>query len=184
MGLVNSYLGLPYTRDERVESAIANNSAERGGRFAYFMQILGQTYINLGQCDRAISLLQKALEFAKSGHYKQVEGRILTGMAEIYRLRGDFQQANACHASAADLLEQIGAKCDLAEALLQQALTEREMGNAIASQEHFARSIQLFEALQSPKQIEKVTARMARSDRLKLSPQESDRHVDGDNAQL
>jgi tetratricopeptide (TPR) repeat protein len=149
---VNSCLGLPQELDELPQIAIAAPS----GRFAYFMQILAQTYINLGCGDLAMPLLQKALAFAETGHYQQIQARILTSMAEIHRNWGDFENAIACHVSAIDLLERIGAKCDLAEALFQQGISDREMGNLTASQVNFARSIAIFQILKAPKQVEKV----------------------------
>jgi tetratricopeptide (TPR) repeat protein len=153
---VNSYLGLPQTIDELPQIAIAAHSVERVGRFAYFMQILGQTYINLGQWDLAMPLLQKALAFAETGHYQQIKARILTSMAEIHRNKDDFENAIACHVSAIDLLERIGAQCDLAEALFQQGITDRVVGNLTASQESFGLSLAIFQILKAPRQVEKV----------------------------
>jgi tetratricopeptide (TPR) repeat protein len=153
---VNSYLGLPQTMNELPKTVITAQSEEQAGRFAYFMQILGQTYVNLGQFNHAMPLLQKALAFAEIGHYKQIQARILTGMAEIYRNWGDFERAIACHTKAIDLLERIGAKCDLAEALFQQGITDRAMGDAKTSQANLARSMQLFQIMKAPRQVEKV----------------------------
>jgi tetratricopeptide (TPR) repeat protein len=142
--------------DELTQTTMRAQSEEQGGSFAYFIQILGQTYVNLGQFNHAMSLFEKAFAFAEMGHYQQIQARILTGMAEIYRHWGDFVRAMTCHTTAIDLLDRIGAKCDLAEALLQQGITYQAMGETNMSQSNFTHAMQLFQAMNAPRQVEKV----------------------------
>ncbi|MEP0876832.1 tetratricopeptide repeat protein [Funiculus sociatus GB2-M2] len=59
------------------------------------------------------------------------------------------------------MLDKIGAKCDLAEAYYQLALTYQQMGDAEKSQTNFQEAIQLFEEMETPKQVEKVRRTMA-----------------------
>jgi tetratricopeptide (TPR) repeat protein len=153
---VKSYLGLPQPLENLTNTVMTAQPEQQGGQFAYFTQILGQTYINLGRFHQAMPLLQKAFAFAEAGHYHQIQARILTGMAIIQRHGQNFEQAITCHTQAIDLLERIGAKCDLAEALFQQGLTYRALGDTSLSEANFAQALQLFETMQAPRQVEKV----------------------------
>jgi tetratricopeptide (TPR) repeat protein len=136
-------------------TAIAAQCQEQTGRFTYFMQILGQTYVNEGRFDLAMALFQTALAFAEADRYIQIQDRILTGMAEIYRNGNDFEPALASHANAIDLLERIGAKCDLAEALFQQGIIYRAMSDASTSQANFVKAMELFQIVKASLQVQK-----------------------------
>ena len=92
---------------------------EYTGRFAYFIQILGQTYANLGDLTIAANLYQRAIAFAEESHYLQVKAKALSGLAECDRRQSDLDIALPRHREAIRLLEEIGAKCDLAEAHYQ-----------------------------------------------------------------
>ncbi|MEH1786277.1 MAG: tetratricopeptide repeat protein [Nostoc sp.] len=159
--MVYSYLGL---RD--ASSALANVAyqnitneklVEQTGRFVYFMQILGQTYVNLGEFSQANQIFQQALTFAEESHYMQVKAKTLNGLAEIHRQQTDFALALANHTEAIELLDKIGAKCDLAEAYFQLGLTNQKMAKPDENQMNFNRAIQLFTEIKAPKQVEKVS---------------------------
>ncbi|MBD2726834.1 tetratricopeptide repeat protein [Nostoc sp. FACHB-892] len=161
LALVYSYLGL---RD--ASSALANVAyqnitneklVEQTGRFVYFMQILGQTYVNLGDFYRANQILHQALTFAEESHYMQVKAKTLNGLAEIHRQQADFALALTHHTEAIELLDIIGAKCDLAEAYFQLGLTYQKMAKPDESQMNFNRAIQLFTEIKAPKQVEKIS---------------------------
>ena len=126
------------------------------GRFAYFIQILGQTYANLTQFDRAQDLYNRAIAFAEASHYLQVKARALSGLAEICRYRKDYTQALQWHQDSIHLLDQIGAKCDLAEAYVQLGLTEAQLGSRDRSQSHFQHAIQLFQDMSLPHQVQRI----------------------------
>jgi tetratricopeptide (TPR) repeat protein len=153
---VQSYLGLAQPLDNLANPMLIPQPEQQGGQFAYFTQILGQTYINLGQFYPAMPLLETALTFSEAGYYQQIQARILTSMAAIHRHWHNFDHAIACHTQAIDLLERIGAKCDLAEALFQQGLTYQALGESSASQANFTQALQLFGIMQAPRQVEKV----------------------------
>ncbi|MBD2245670.1 tetratricopeptide repeat protein [Nostoc sp. FACHB-888] len=161
LALVYSYLGL---RD--ASSALANVAyqnitneklVEQTGRFVYFMQILGQTYVNLGDFYKANQILHQALTFAEKSHYMQVKAKTLNGLAEIHRQQADFALAFTHHTEAIELLDTIGAKCDLAEAYFQLGLTYQKMAKPDESQMNFNRAIQLFTEIKAPKQVEKIS---------------------------
>ncbi|GAB1539573.1 NB-ARC domain-containing protein [Scytonema sp. NUACC21] len=160
LALVNSDLGVrdkAYSLAEVAYQAIAiQKLVEQTGRFAYFIQILGQTYVNLGDFTKADEMFSKALTFAEESHYTQVKAKTLCGMAEIHRQQANFELAVANHLEAIELLEKIGARCDLAVAHFQLGITYSKMKKQKNSKTHFDRAIRLFAEMQAPKQIEKV----------------------------
>ncbi|MBD0343466.1 MAG: tetratricopeptide repeat protein, partial [Coleofasciculus sp. Co-bin14] len=81
-------------------------------------------------------------------------------LAQLYREQGEFETALLNHAEAIKLLDKIGAKCDLAEAYYQLGLTYQKMGEAQKSHKNFDKAIQLFSAMEAPKQVEKVRQAM------------------------
>ncbi|QMS88497.1 tetratricopeptide repeat protein [Nostoc edaphicum CCNP1411] len=160
LALVYSYLGLRDASYQLADVAYQNITNERlveqTGRFVYFMQILGQTYVNLGDFSQANQIFHQALTFAEESHYMQVKAKTLNGLAEIHRQQTDFALALANHTEAIELLDKIGAKCDLAEAYFQLGLTNQKMAKSDESQINFNRAIQLFTEIKAPKQVEKI----------------------------
>ncbi|MBD2612460.1 ATP-binding protein [Nostoc punctiforme FACHB-252] len=160
LALVYSYLGLreaSYQLADVVYENLTNPKlVEHTGRFAYFIQILGQTYVNLGEFHRANQMLNQALTFAEESHYMQVKAKTLNGLAEIHRHQANFDLALANHIEAIELLEKIGAKCDLAEAYFQLGLTYQKMAKPDESQSNFHQAMQLFTEIQAPKQVERI----------------------------
>ncbi|WP_315788261.1 NB-ARC domain-containing protein [Fischerella sp. JS2] len=161
LSLVYSYLGR-YEASYRLADAIYHSITtesllKQTGRFAYFIQILGQTYVNLGDFTKAKELFTIALNCAEESHYMQVKAKTLNGLAEIHRQQTKYELALTQHLAAIDLLEKIGAKCDLAIAYLQLALTTQSIGNLHESKVNFDKAIQLFTEMNAPKQIEKIT---------------------------
>ncbi|MEH2231449.1 MAG: tetratricopeptide repeat protein [Nostoc sp.] len=160
LALVYSYLGLRDPSYQLADVAYQNITkeklVERTGRFVYFMQILGQTYVNLGEFSQANQIFHQALTFAEESHYMQVKAKTLNGLAEIHQQQTDFALAIANHTEAIELLDKIGAKCDLAEAYFQLGLTNQNMSKPDESQINFDRAIQLFTEIKAPKQVEKV----------------------------
>ncbi|ELS04795.1 ATPase [Xenococcus sp. PCC 7305] len=161
LALVKSYLEPDPEIYQNIGSfveAIINNESNQynTGRFAYFMQILGQTLINLGRAESAHKLLSSAIAFAQEIDYVQVRAKSLTGLAIIYRQNYDFTSAQTGHQEAIKLLENIGAKCDLAEAYLQFAITLRQANNSEQSVIFFQQARDLFQQLEAPKQLERI----------------------------
>lgn len=160
LALVNSYLGLDDSSQALADVAyqnITNEKLVKTGRFAYFMQILGQTYINLDDFTRAREMFEQALTFAEASHYMQVKAKTLNSLAEIHRQHQDYQLALTQHQEAIQLLEKIGAKCDLAEAYFQLSLTYQKMSISHESKINFNRAIQLFTEIKAPKQVAKMS---------------------------
>jgi tetratricopeptide (TPR) repeat protein len=156
LALVCSYLGNHVDAKIFADQIYESLMNEQAGRVAYFMQLLGQTYINLGEFTPADELFRRALTVAE--HYTQIKAKTLTGLAEIQRQQGQFETAIAHHQAAIDLLDGIGAKCDLAEASFQYGLTLRAMGQLQESGEYCDRARHLFAQMKAPKQVEKISS--------------------------
>jgi len=127
----------------------------------YALLFLGATYNNLGKIDSSFDMYQQALTYAEESHYTQVKAKALTGLAELYRIQTDFDTALAHHAESIELLDKIGAKCDLAEAYYQLGLTYQKMGETEKSQENFQTAIRLYDEMEAPRQVEKVQKAIA-----------------------
>ena len=176
LALVEAYLGhrdqALILADRAYATFLQTPSPKSTGRAAYFIQRLGQAYGVLSHAeeealthhDRALHLYQQAIAFAEASHYLQVKANALKGMAELDRQQGQFEQAIARHQESIELLEAIGATCDLADALFQLGITcslwqaaQRQTPPHLPSpQELCDRAIHLFEAIQAPKQVDRV----------------------------
>ena len=160
LALVRSYLGQLETAETTVKKFIKtlNNDPNRvynTGRFAYFLPILGQTLINLQQDKLARDILKKAIAFCQESHYIQIKAKALTCLAIIKRNAKNFTAAQQDHTKAIQQLEKIGAKCDLAEAYYQYALTLQQFEREPESQTYLRNAIQLFQQIEAPQQIAK-----------------------------
>ncbi|MEG5048461.1 tetratricopeptide repeat protein [Microcoleus sp. B4-C1] len=131
------------------------------GATGYQLLLLGMTYKNLGKPEKALKIYNQVISLDLK---TQVKGKALTGIAEIYRIQGEFETALSHHSESIDILEKIAAKCDLAEAYYQRALTYQKMGQCDQSQEYFDKAIQIFNEMEAPKQVEKVRKAIGKSD--------------------
>ena len=161
LALVNSDLGLKQEASKTVDKFYRlifkeENSKYNTGSFAYFIQIIGQVYLNLGELARAKEIFTRAIAFSQESHYTQIKAKSFTCIAAIYRQQNDFEQAERYHQDAINLLEQIGAKCDLAEAYFQWGLTSKKASQTVKSKKYFAQAIKLFQEIDAPKQVKKI----------------------------
>ena len=163
--LINSYT-TPLARPNSIISRLYRLIVEledktyNTGRFAYFMQILGQIFFNHQQITPAKTIWQRAIIFAKKSHYTQIEAKSLSGLGNIERQLNNFEQANNYHQQAVELLDKIGAKCDLAQAYLQWGITLQNSDETTQSNECFQNAIALFQQIQAPKQVDRVIREM------------------------
>ncbi|MEZ2225274.1 MAG: tetratricopeptide repeat protein [Microcoleus sp.] len=132
----------------------------------YSLLFMGLTYKNLGEPEKSFEMFRQAIAFAEKTHYTQVKAKALTGLAELYREQSDFTTALFHHSESIALLDKIGAKCDLAEAHYQFALTHQKMGDAEKSQTAFQDAIRLFTEMEAPKQVEKVRNAIGKIDEI------------------
>ena len=127
---------------------------------SYGLLFLGMTYKNLGDINKASELYRQAIYYAEETHYTQVKAKALTGLAELDREKEEFETALSYHSESVEILNRIGAKCDLAEAYYQLGLTYQKIGEVENSQENFDKAIRLFNEMEAPKQVEKVRKAM------------------------
>jgi tetratricopeptide (TPR) repeat protein len=160
LALINSYLG--FSKESRLliepiyQAILTKKVPEYTGRFAYFLQLISQTYVNLKEFEKADEMYHQALFFAQESHYTQVQAKTLNALAEINKQKDSCLLAIQHHLLAITLLESIGAKCDLAEAYCQLGLTYKKMNKQDESITNFNLAIQLFTNMQAPNQVEKV----------------------------
>ncbi|MBD2625430.1 tetratricopeptide repeat protein [Trichormus variabilis] len=117
---------------------------------------LGMTYKNLQEIKKAEEFYLKAISFGDDTHSILIKAKALTGLAELYRIQNDFKIALSHHSESIEILDKIGAKCDLAEAYYQLGLTYQKMGETENSNTNFNEAIRLFKEMEAPKQVEKV----------------------------
>jgi tetratricopeptide (TPR) repeat protein len=141
--------------DAIYQTILRDRPSENRGSFAYFTQLLGQTYVNLGEFETAQGLFERALSFSEASHYTQVKAKTLTGLAMMQRHQGRYSEAIALHDQAVVLLETLGAKCDLAEAYYQCGVTYQAAGDD-QSKAFLQKAIALFDAMNAPRQVKKV----------------------------
>ena len=159
LALVYSHLGRVEEAGEiaeRIYGAIAADPRKYSGRFAFFLQLLGTVYKNLGEGERAAELYLKSIRYAEESHYIQVKAKALSGLAELDRVQGRFKSALGRHGEAISLLDGITAKCDLAEAYFQKGLTYRGMGEEGLCGEAIGRAMRLFGEMDAEGQVFRV----------------------------
>jgi tetratricopeptide (TPR) repeat protein len=166
LALVQSYLGnieacttncMIRTRELLIKIEPLIIQQKWTGSSAYFLQLIGQTYTNLGDYDRANIIYQQILTFCQTGNYLQIQGRTLTGLAQLYRLQGNLQIAQTTHLQAIEILTSLGAKCDLAEAYYQAGLTWKQAGDLPQSQIYCdVYADRIFTEIVAPQQVEKM----------------------------
>ncbi len=157
LALVKSYLGLPIEAAVNIDifyQDILNNKYT--GRFAYFMQMIGQTYVNLENYYRALQVLEITLTFAEESDYQQIKGKTFLSLGEIYRQQNKIKQAISYQLEALKIFTEIDAKCDLAEAYFQLSLSYFKLGDKAQSYNNQEHSLQLFEKMKAKKQLNKI----------------------------
>ncbi|AFW94905.1 TPR repeat-containing protein [Anabaena sp. 90] len=124
--------------------------------------LIGITYKNIGDFEKAFEMYSKCVQFSKNYAFLQCEAKSLYCLAELYRIQNNFKIALTHHQESIEILEKIGAKCDLAEAYFQLALTYQKMENKANSEEYFHKAMDLWspQQIDAPKQIERVLKAM------------------------
>ena len=161
LALVNSYLKTSDGPNHLVRKLYRlivdlEDKTYNTGRFAYFMQILGQIFFNHQELKPAKIMWQKAIAFSQSSHYTQIKAKSLIGLGCIERQAGNFNLAHNYHQQSVELLDKITAKCDLAEAYVQWGITLKSDRHD-KSQKCFEAAIDLYQQIQAPKQVQRVS---------------------------
>lgn len=158
LAFINSYLhqnGETNTLAENAEESIRNTNLTAWGK-SYSLLFLALTYKNLGNLDKSFSLCEQVIIYAEENNFAQVRGKAISCLAEIKREQNQLQEACFYHQQAIEILNKMGAKCDLAEAYYQFAITQQKQGEIAASHNHFRFAIALFTEINAPRQVEKV----------------------------
>ncbi|MBF2029801.1 MAG: tetratricopeptide repeat protein [Oscillatoriales cyanobacterium C42_A2020_001] len=122
----------------------------------YSLLFLGSTYRNLGRLEEAFQYYQNTILLSEENHFTQIRAKALHGIAQLHREQQDFEAALCYHTNAIQLLDKIGAKCDLAEAYYQLGLTYHRMGDREQRTTHLQHALRLFNEIQAPKQAQQV----------------------------
>jgi tetratricopeptide (TPR) repeat protein len=122
----------------------------------YRLSYLGQTYIKLGEPEKAFRVFDRVLECVKASPYTQASIKAQNGRAALYRQKGDFLTAQDCHEEAIQMAKEMGAQYDLAEAYYQRGLTYQTASQLDEANISFEQAIQIFEKIHAPRQIARV----------------------------
>lgn len=165
LAYLGSYSGsfqLEETRENirRVEASF-NRPDLNTWRKAYSALLIAVALRNLHDVHKGFEASEQAIVAARSSGYSQVLGRALSCKATLYADKRDLKRALRLHGDAISLLEEIGAKCDLAEVYYQAGITHRLHRDTGRSQECFAKALALFEQIGAPKQIARVQTTIA-----------------------
>jgi tetratricopeptide (TPR) repeat protein len=153
LALVKSYQGHDDAARNLAEGIVHRVLSDNAsGRHAFFAQLLGHTYLNLGDYAQARALLEAAVTAAEAGHYLQIEANALSGLGRLSSQTGQIDEALTYHHHAIELLTEVGAQCDLATAHLHLAMTLAHQHNAAAKAE-LNTAITLFESIPAPQQV-------------------------------
>ena len=118
----------------------------RRWRKIYALLKLGLIYKNLGNIKKSLKIYNAAIEFSQAessygwiesaqelnynSHYNPLVAKVLTGLAELYRIQDNFEEALFKHSQSIEIFHKIsGNRCDLAEAYFQLGLTYQKMGD-------------------------------------------------------
>ncbi|WP_071192093.1 LuxR C-terminal-related transcriptional regulator [Trichormus sp. NMC-1] len=123
---------------------------------------LGMAYKNLQEIEKAEKFYLNAISFSDETHSTLINGNALNALSEIYRQKQKFEIALIYHQESIAILDKIGAKCDLAEAYFQLALTYQKIGDKANSKQYFDKAMYLWspEQIDAPKQIKRVLKAM------------------------
>ncbi len=165
LALVESYQGKTLKSAEvanKFYQLIVNqkNPDYNTGRFAYFLQILGQIFVNLDDNNKAEEIFHIAITFSQASCYTQIKAKCLMGLAAVYRNRNQLTKSCCLHEEAINLLDKIGAKCDLATAYHQWGLTLIKQKKQ--PQQAYIQALELFQQIPAPLQVAKVTQSLSK----------------------
>ncbi|MBW4475052.1 MAG: AAA family ATPase [Stenomitos rutilans HA7619-LM2] len=124
---------------------------------------LGCMYQKLGMFEASLDLHVKTLSNLSATDFPHIRAKALNGIAFFHREHRSFEESFPYHFESIQILEAMGAKCDLAEAYYQIGLTYQAMSDAEKSYENFQKAIRLFGEMEAPKQVEKVRRSMQNS---------------------
>ncbi|MCX5965863.1 MAG: AAA family ATPase [Cyanobacteria bacterium] len=146
---------------EQIYEAIKNSSLSISDiAICHTCLCLGAVCLMNKRFDKALEIYNTALQFSHTTSHRQLEGKAMYGLAEIYRNIGDLPKAKEFCLQAKDILTKIESKLDLAKVLVEEALIAREMQEN-GYDDNFEIAIALLTELNAPKQVERVRKLMS-----------------------
>lgn len=129
-------------------------------KFIYYGHFLSLANQCVGNFSCSLKIYNQILSCENLNYYAQAKARAIEGTSRIYRKWKEYENALSKHLESIFLFKEIDAKCDLAEAHYQTALTYQEIGEVKNSLTNFQEAIRLFTEMEAPKQVERVRQSM------------------------
>jgi len=127
---------------------------------AVFALRLGDAYLRQGERVKARAIFEEVLVTSREGGYRYHEGRAGRLLGEVVASEDPAAAAHLLEA-AARLLEKVGARHELAQALVAQANLRQAAGDAAGARQLLERALALFEALGTLDEPSRVRAALA-----------------------
>jgi len=158
VAFLQSYLGQTQSALEIADRLYENLPEQRLPFWVteYRLSYLGQTYMRLGETEKAFKVFDRVIEYVQTSPYNQASIKAQNGRAALHRQEGDFSTALACHDEAIRAATGIGAQYDLAEAYYQRGLTYMAANQLEEGSISLEQAKQIFEQIHAPKQVKKV----------------------------
>jgi tetratricopeptide (TPR) repeat protein len=126
----------------------------------YRLHTLGFVSCYLGDFEKSFEMYSRSIEYADKGGFVQLKALSFTGMAVLFRMKGEIEKSIAINCQAIDLLQHVGAKSFCANAYYQLGLTYNLVNENLTANENFQRAIDIFNEMEAPNQVEKVRRSM------------------------
>jgi tetratricopeptide (TPR) repeat protein len=170
--LTKAVRGYGQIKAGRFDSGIADLSDALGWldradfRFTYlaFALWLAEGYLRMAHAAKAHPLIQDILDTSETKGYIHIEGRAHWLMGDCLAVEG-LPAAEDHIATAMRILENVGARNDLAKAMVSRAALRQRAGDAAAARQLLARALALFRELRTLDESARVEAALATLDR-------------------
>ncbi|MGI0492908.1 tetratricopeptide repeat protein [Alkalinema pantanalense CENA528] len=147
---------------EGIDFTAPDRSTSMMGR-GYSRLFLAHTYRHLHEYNQALQAYQQTICYAENQEFPQIRAKGFHGLAQIYRMQGNLTLAREYHLKAISLLTAIGAKCDLAKAYAQLALTCQQMQDWEEAERYYQQARQMFSDIPAPRRVSWVDQLLDRS---------------------
>ena len=129
---------------------------------------LGDAYLRCKEWARARAISEEVLATSREGGYRYLEGVADRLLGETLAPEDPAAAAGLLEA-AARVLEEVGARNELAKALVAQAQLRRSAGDQTGARKHFERALALFETLGTLDEPSHVRSALATLDQRPLA---------------
>lgn len=123
--------------------------------------ICGSVYMYFDEDENAYKMFTEVLTRTEQMNYTQFQANALNSLAILHRKKNEFQEAILKHEQAISFLKNLDCKRDLGEAYFQLGLTYKVSSKTKESTNNFSHAINLFNIMNAPKQVERVSKAMS-----------------------